>query len=185
MSERAKVTSIEALDAFRASLVLYVSKARPALEEVSSDVQRTRAWLEDEARLRWENEIRKRSRELEQAQQALFSARISKLRDESTLEVMAVQRARRGLEEARDKLRLVKQWTRDYETRVQPLVKQLEQFHSVLGVDLPKAIAHLNEVAKTLEAYTAMRAPSTPAPAAAPSDSPVEAIKPEEERPAA
>jgi hypothetical protein len=185
MSHRAKVTSIEALDAFRAALVLYVNKARPALEEVSSEVQRTRVWLEDEARLRWENEIRKRSRELEQAQQSLFSARISKLRDESTLEVMAVHRARRALDEARDKLRLVKQWTRDYETRVQPLVKQLEQFHSVLGVDLPKAVAHLNEVAKTLEAYTAVRAPASPAPAAATTDRAAEPIQPEEEQPAA
>ena len=48
MPERAHVTSLEALESFRASLILYVSKARPTLEEVSADVVRTRLWLEND-----------------------------------------------------------------------------------------------------------------------------------------
>ena len=50
MAERAQVTSIEALDTFRASLLVYLTKARPVLDEVSADVQRTRNWLEVERR---------------------------------------------------------------------------------------------------------------------------------------
>src|SRR6476660_4654277 len=104
MPQRAQVTAIEALDEFRASLIVYVSKARPALEEVSADVLRTRLWLENEQRTHWENEVRRRNKALEQAQSELFSARLSKLRKESAAEVMAVHRARRLLDEAQSKL---------------------------------------------------------------------------------
>ena len=51
MPDRAHVTSVDALEAFRSSLIVYLSKARPTLEEVSSDVQRMRSWLEGEKRL--------------------------------------------------------------------------------------------------------------------------------------
>ncbi len=77
MPQKAHVTSVEALEAFRSSLIVYVSKARPTLEEVTADVLRTRLWLETEQRTHWEGQVRRRAKELEQAQAALFSARIS------------------------------------------------------------------------------------------------------------
>src|ERR1043166_2671189 len=93
MPQRAQVTAIEALEEFRASLIVYLSKARPTLEEVSADVLRTRLWLENEQRTHWDNQVRRRHKELEQAQAELFSARISNLRKESAAEVMAVHRS--------------------------------------------------------------------------------------------
>lgn len=157
MPERAHVSSVEALDAFRAALVLYISKARPSLEEVSADVQRTRTWLENDQRIYWENQFRKRARDLEQAQQALFGARLSNLREPSAAEVMAVQRAKRALEEAEHKLRVVKQWNRDFDNRVQPMVKQLEKLHTVFSTDLPHAIAELTELARILSEYAEIK----------------------------
>ena len=68
MTQKANVTALDALEAFRADLVLYISKARPTLEEVSADVVRARLWLENEQRTHWENQLRRRTRELEQAQ---------------------------------------------------------------------------------------------------------------------
>src|SRR5271157_2406594 len=123
MAERAYVSSVDALEAFRTNLVLYVSKARPTLEEVSADVLRMRVWLENEQRTHWENQVRRRTRELEEAQQELFSARISNLGEESAVAVMAYHRARRNLDDAHAKLRVLKQWNREFESRVQPLVK--------------------------------------------------------------
>jgi hypothetical protein len=170
MPDKAHVTSVDAIEAFRSALLVYISKARPALEEVSADVLRLRIWLEGEQRVRWEAELRRRMRALEQAQQTLFSSRLSKLRDESPLEVMAVHRAKQAVEEAQHKLKVLKQWNRNFESRVQPLVKQLEKFHSVLSLDLPKAGAHLAQITKSLEAYAevrdlpGMQAPSTTPP---------------------
>src|ERR1041385_62452 len=96
MPERAHVTSLDALESFRASLILYVSKARPTLEEVSADVVRTRLWLQNDQRMHWENQVRRRAKALEQAQEALSSARMSHLREASAAEQMAVHQIGRG-----------------------------------------------------------------------------------------
>lgn len=160
MTEKAHVGSVEALEAFRAVLILYVSKARPALEEVNSDVSRTRQWLQGDQRMHWEGLLRRRSKELEQAQAALSSARVSNLRDSSAAEQMAVARARRGVEEAEGKLKVLKQWNREFDSRVEPLVKQLEKLHTFLAHDLGKAAAYLAQAVQTLSAY-ADAAPGT------------------------
>ena len=64
MPDQAHVTSLEALEKFRATLLTYISKARPALEEVSGDILRTRMWLENDQRTHWEGQMRRRSKEL-------------------------------------------------------------------------------------------------------------------------
>src|SRR2546430_6056173 len=83
MDQQAKVTSVDALENFRASLILFLSKAKPALEEVMHEVVRTRLWVENEQRSFWEREIKTRRRKLEQAQAELFSANISKIQKRS------------------------------------------------------------------------------------------------------
>ena len=160
MPERAHVTSVDALEAFRASLILYVSKARPTVEEVSADVVRTRQWLQNDQRMHWEGQLRRRQKTLEQAQQALLSARMSQLRHESSAELMAVQRAKRAVEEAEGKLKILKQWNREFDSRVDPLVKQLEKLHTVLAHDMGQAAAYLSRAIETLAAYAEIAPPS-------------------------
>ena len=68
MPQKAQVRSIEAIEAFRSHLIVYLSQARPALEEAAAEVTRTRSWLENDQRTHWENQIRRRTKELEQVQ---------------------------------------------------------------------------------------------------------------------
>lgn len=168
MPERAKVRSVDVIDSFRTAMVLYVSRARPVLEEVGGEVLRVRSWLETEQRVHWEGQLKRRLRTLEQAQQNLFSARISALREETAAEVLAVHRAKRAVEEAEIKLRHIKLWLRDFETRVQPLLKQIEKLHTLYANELPKGIAHLGQLVKTLEGYLEMRPAQAGSEAAAP-----------------
>jgi len=170
MPSRAKVGSTEAIEAFRANLIVYISKARPTLEEISSDVLRVRLWVENNQRAHWEGELRRRSRELEQAQQELFSARMSPIQKESSIQYMMVHRAKRAVDEAQAKLRLIRHWTRNFDNRVQPLLKQTEKLHTVLAHDLGKAVADLTQILATLAAYTEVAAPAQlGGPGAAPS----------------
>jgi hypothetical protein len=127
MPVRANVTSVEAIKEFRSSLIVYVSKARPALEEVDAEVLRTKLWLQDTQRPYWEAQVKRRAKVLEEAQQALFSARLGNLRDPdpTSAEMAAVTKAKRALAEAEAKLRITKLWTRDYDNRVEQLAKQL------------------------------------------------------------
>jgi hypothetical protein len=161
MPQKAHVTSLEALESFRAKLIVYVSQARPALDEVSADVARVRQWLENDQRTHWEDQMRRRTKEVEQAQQALFSARLSILRQENSAEQLLLQRAKRALEGADTKLKIVKKWKREYEGRVQPLLKQMEKLHSVLSNDMVKAVAYLTQTISTLAEYAEVhRAPN-------------------------
>lgn len=161
MPEQARVTSLEALQTFRSNLIVYVSQARPLLEEVSAGVLRTHLWLENEQRSRWENQIRKQLKELHQAQQALFSAKLGSLSQGMSAEQLAVHRAKRTLEESETKLKIVKKWDRDYDGRAQPLVKQMEKLHTVLSTDMVQAIAYLTQAINTLSAYAEVKAPGT------------------------
>jgi len=177
MATQAQVTSVEAIEAFRASLILYLSKARPVLEEVGEDVMRTRLWLENEQRINREGLVRRRIKDLEQAQQALFSARIASLREASTAEQEAVHRAKRALASAEDQLAKVKRWDRDFGGQAEPLVKQLEKLRSVLFNDLPHAALTLAQIVKTLDAYAETALPS--AAARLPTVAPAETSPPE------
>jgi hypothetical protein len=161
MAGQAQITSVEAIEAFRADLILFISQARPALEEVSSEVQRTRLWLEDEQRRFWENELRVRGNKLEQAQSELMTARLSDFQDSTALQQMAVRRAKQAVEVAEGKLKALKKWNRDLETRAAPLLKEVEQLQSYLTAEMPKAIAQLYQIVKTLDAYADKTAPVT------------------------
>lgn len=159
MPERAHVTSSEALELFRSNLLIYLSKARPALDEVSAEVTRMRNWLEDEQRAHWENQARRRRREFDEAQQALFSAKLSILSGASSAEQMAVHRTKRALEAAEAKLKVVKQWDRVFDNRVGPLVKQMEKLHTVLAHDMVQAVAFLTRAIDAIEAYRRLALP--------------------------
>jgi hypothetical protein len=164
MATQARVTSIDTLESFRASLILFLSKAHGSLDEVGDEVRRTRNWIQSDRRLHWEGEVRRRKRVLDQAEQELFSARMSVLRKTTTQQQAAVNRAKRALDEAEEKLRNVKTWNRAFDSSADPLVKGMEGFRHFLDQSMPKAISHLVRAQKTLESYA-----ETPAPAAAPS----------------
>ena len=185
VTQGAHVSSVEALEDFRTHLIIYVSKARPALEEVSAEVARLKQWLENDQRIYWESQVRRRAKDLEEAQQALFSSKISNLRKETAAEQNAYHRARRALDEAENKVRRVKAWSREFDGRAQPLVKQMEKLHTLLAHDMVKAIASLGETADLLHRY-AERAgvASQPAGSSPPATEPAAASGDNQEKPA-
>jgi hypothetical protein len=168
MAEQARVTSIDALEEFRASLIVFLTNAHQHLDSVGDDVRRMRGWVQSDQRLHWQGELRRRSRALELAEQELFSAKLSGLRDNLNAPQTAVRRAKAAVEEAEEKLRNVKLWTRNFDHCADPLIKRLESFRQVLDHDMPKAISYLLQAQKTLEEYSD-RTLSAPASAPPPS----------------
>src|ERR1044071_1054511 len=153
MAAPAKITSVEAIESFRASLILYLSKARPVLEEVGAEVMRTRNWVQHDQRLFWENELRLRKRKLEEAQEELFNARLSQFKQSTALQHLKMQRAQGAVKDVETKLAVLKKWDRDMENRTDPLVKQVEQLQGFMATDMVRAVAYLEQVIKTLDAY--------------------------------
>ena len=67
MAEKAQITSVEAIEAFRAKLIVFLGQARPVMDEVGNEMSRARFWLQEEQRRFWEQQLRLRARRLEEA----------------------------------------------------------------------------------------------------------------------
>lgn len=158
MPDRAKVTSLEAIENFRAKLIIYRDKAGRVLDEVSDEVIRTRLWLENDRPAFWENQMRRLRRELEQRQQELFSAQMSGLRDASYMQQQAVQKAKNAIREAEDKMHVVRNWRRQFDHQVAPAGRQVEKFRHTVGHEMGLALAWMNELIKTLTDYAELSA---------------------------
>jgi hypothetical protein len=160
MPQSAKVTSIEAIDAFKASLIVYLEKAGCVLDEVSDDVVRTRIWLQTDRQLHWKNQARQRTRDLAQAEQELLTARLSGMPEAVKARQMAVNKARLALREAEEGLARVKRWMRQFESQVESRAKVVTQLRHSLAHDMRKAVAFLEGAAATLAAYADMAPPA-------------------------
>ena len=62
-------------------------------------------------------------------------------------------KARRNLEEAEEKLRVLKHWRQTFDNRATPLLRQLDPMFFLVGRHLPKGIHSLGEAIKALQAY--------------------------------
>jgi len=170
MAIQARVTSTDALESFRASLIVFINKARVSVADAGDEVRRTRSWLQNDQMLRWEGEIRRRTKALDQAEHELHTAQLAGNHESAVMSRRAaLNRTKQALAEAEEKLRHVKKWNQNYDNRTDPVVKKLESFRQFIVDDLPKAVAYLRNVQKALDAYADTNAPAAGSgPAAAP-----------------
>jgi len=172
MSEQAKVSSIDALEAFRSDLIQYMEKSRVALEDAEGEVRRTRTWLDVDRAGYWTRQLKQRTQRLDQAEAELYNVNLTSPRDSHTVQKMAVARAQRDIHEAEEKLRKLKHWRQTFDNRVTPLLRQMDPMLFIVGQHLPKGMHALTGMIQTLQAY-AEKFPGTqpPQPAA---ESPLE-----------
>ena len=184
MAEQVKVTSLDALETFRSRMIVFLTKAKRAVDEAVDDTRRTRNWLHGEQKVFWETQWRKRRKAYDQAQQELISARFSEFNDSPSLQQAAVRKTKAALDEAEEKLRKVKAWSRDYDRASEPMVKKFEGIKHYLEHDIPKAIALLTQIQRTLEAYSETYAPdNAPSAAVGGESAPAETPSPNPEPP--
>jgi len=165
MANQAKVTSTAALDSFRSSLILFRGKARKSVDEVTEEVRRTRMWLQHDQKTAWEGEFRRRNKALQQAEQELSTARLNTHNESALMARQAtVTKIRRSIAEAEDKIRRLKGWNQNYDSRADPLAKRLDTLRQYLETDLPKAIGYLTNAQKILEDYASGPGPAPESP---------------------
>lgn len=156
MDRQAHVTSVDALAAFRSSLVIYISSGGNALDEVRDEVRRMRTWLQIDQRAFWEGKLKRLRKQLEQAESELFTSRLSAMTSHSAARQMAVTRLRRQVRETEERARVVKKWIRNFDSLVEPLLKKLDSMQHYFKSDLPKAVAYLAQTERTLDDYARM-----------------------------
>jgi hypothetical protein len=168
MPAQAKVSSTDALDAFRSSLIIYLERARHILDDVQHDVLRTRMWLQHDQQPHWKKQIRLRGHELAQAEQELLTARLSEQGEAVRDRRRAVERARTRLGEAESALERVQRWLRQYDHEIDPHSRSTNPLRQLLDHNLVKAVALLSQTTRVLADYAVVspdHGPDQPVPA--------------------
>ncbi len=174
MADHVHIRSVDEIDRFRAHLLTFLSGARATVEEAAVEVARQQSWLDLDRRKHWEGEAWRRQRKLEEARQTLFQESIATQRGPASFHQMQVHRAERALDEAQERLKHIRFWSRNFENRSLPMVRQVEQLHTVLTVDMAHAVNFLNQALAALDAYSDRRSFTSPSSSSKPTPETVE-----------
>ena len=153
MANQAKVGSLDSIKSFRTSLVIFIERMTNALDDVGDEVKRTRNWILDEQVNYWRSMKRQWEKKLDQAEQELYSTRLSTMHNTNTEAQMNVRRATQKVDEIDGKIRTVQKWARDYDSIVEPLARRLDTYRDLLSTKYPKAIFQIDKTIETLESY--------------------------------
>jgi hypothetical protein len=163
MSGSAKVESIDAIKALRRTLFKFAEAANVALSDAESDLTRTHMWIETEMVTHWTGQIRKRAELVSRCEEAV---RMKKLfvdsagrRSSAIDEIKALEKAKRALEVAHQKLANCKSWKRKLEKEIQTYRGTVQRFATTVQADLPVVAAKLNNAIIQLERYVSMGVP--------------------------
>ena len=158
MAASANVASIEAIENFRSSLIIFLEKARQSILEAMEEVGRMRGWVQGDQKAHWIQQAKLRERRLKEAEAELYSAKLSTFAQDNNRLKQNVRKCAGALDEAMEKLRVIKLWSRDYDSKIGPLAKRLESFQYLLEQEMPQAVANLNGALKALAEYAEITA---------------------------
>jgi len=175
MSQGAKIRSFDALRDFRVALAKFGHSTSQALAVVDVEIRRTLDWLGHDQLKYWQHEVRRREELVNDARNELSRCLISTTAGGTqaacTEQKVALAKARKRLDEAREKVETVKRWTQIVEQEVADYRGPSQQLTMLVDGGLPPALAQLERKLIALEQYAAeMAAPSEPAPVASSSE---------------
>ncbi len=165
MSRQVRVESLEALQQLREGLWKFEQAARAAITEAHSDFLRTRRWVEADQMEYWQRELRLRTRQLEQAREAVRQKTLYKTPTGHTAsaveEKQALAAAQRRVEEAQQKIRACQQWRMRLERQAPVFRGALNALSEVNEATIPTAVARLDRMMRAVEAYLAEQPPAS------------------------
>jgi hypothetical protein len=160
MSTPANVQSIEAIDAVRNALAMFVAQVADALTELEAEMRRTKEWLEHDRPRFWRNQVRIAIDQEHEAQQALHRCLMFPIADERPScyeERQALKGAKARLAYCQEKEEKIRRWQRavqhelfEYDGRISQLVRLVE-------VEVPQSIGVLHRIVRHLEDYRSIR----------------------------
>ena len=157
MATGAKVHDTEAIRLFRAALVKFTENVSIALVDGEHEVTRKINWLQSEADQFWQAQVRKWQEEVSRAIDAVRQKRIFKDslgRQQSTVdEEKHLKICRLRLDEAETKLKNTRRWARDLQREHLLLRGGIQRLATMASADLPQALAVLDRVTASLQAY--------------------------------
>ncbi|HQU45544.1 MAG TPA: hypothetical protein PK867_22215 [Pirellulales bacterium] len=147
---------------FRAALANFADEARESQAVNDMSVRRGIDWFQNDLLKQWQSELRKREEAVTDARGEYERCRMQSFGDrvpDCTDQKVALKKAQLRLEEAQDKLKAVKKWSRVLEEEMQDYQGQSQQLADMLAGEMPKAMAEMDRLLSALEAYIGVAAP--------------------------
>lgn len=165
MGETAKISSIDALKSFRASLIIFRDVCRQGLAGAESEMLRAIKWLRNDQVGYWRAEQIKRAEKLRQAKSDLAQKKLYKTpvggRYSYIDEEKALAKAKARMEEADEKYENCRRWAKKLEDERALFKGQLQRLSYVVDLGIPKAVAYLDHLLDTLDAYLHAQMPKS------------------------
>ncbi len=165
MSAAANVQSLEAIREFRGALQQFGEQATDGLDSIHAQIHRVNDWLQHERPAYWQQQIRRGYDQLAEARTSLEQCRMRTVgghRPACLEEKQAVARAKARLEQAQEKLKVVRHWQRLVEEEASEFRGRCSQLDSLLQRDLPRMRGLLDRILASLASYVTIRSPETP-----------------------
>ena len=162
MNGAANVHSIPMLRDFRAALATFGDEARESQAVNDMTVKRSIDWFQNDLPKYWQTEIRKREEAVTNARGEYERCRMQSFGDrvpDCTDQKVALKKAQVRLEDAQEKLKATKKWSRVLEEELQDYQAMSQQLADMLAGELPKAMADMDRLLSALEAYLGVAAP--------------------------
>lgn len=159
MPGEANISDVAALDEFRRALIRFREEVGVAIAEADSEVKSTFIWLERDRLLHWRRAVPRLEEELTSAKTALFRKEMQTMgtgqRPSTIDEKKLVERSRRRVDDARERLESTRRWLATLERDVSLFKGAMSPVASLVDRDLPDAILRLRNMSLALEAYLA------------------------------
>jgi hypothetical protein len=159
LAGEANITDISALEEFRRALIRFREEIGVAIAEADSEIKSTFIWLERDRVLHWRRAVPRFEEELTSAKSALFRKEMQTMgtgqRPSTIDEKKAVERLKRKVEDARERLEFSRRWLVTLDRDVSLFKGAISPIAAIYDRDLPDAILRLRNMTLALEAYLA------------------------------
>ena len=159
MAGEAHISDVAALEEFRRALIRFREELGVAIAEADSEIKSIFIWLERDRMLHWRRAVPRFEEELTSAKTALFRKEMQTMgtgqRPSTIDEKKAVERMKRRVEDARERLELTRRSLVTLERNVSLYKGAMAPVQVLYDRELPDAILRLRNMTLALEAYLA------------------------------
>ncbi|MEI7877238.1 MAG: hypothetical protein WCI96_04855 [Planctomycetota bacterium] len=159
MGSEANISDVAALEDFRRALIRFREDMGIAIAEADSEIKSTFIWLERDRVLHWRRAVPRLEEELTSAKLAVLRKEMQTMgtgqRPSTIDERKTVDRMKRKVEGARDRLECTRRWIGTLQRDISLFKGAMSPVSSLIDRDMPDAIIRLRNMTLALEAYLA------------------------------
>jgi hypothetical protein len=160
----ANVRDIDIIRDFRAKLIRFAEEVQAALRTMQMETHKAFEWIEQDRPHYWTIEMRKAFDLVASTRTALTTCQMRTVagrRSSCIEEKVAYDKAKRRLQQTQEQMEKLKRWAVKIHHEADEFRGRMSALQRLLDVDIPQALAFLDNSATILEGYAEIARPQT------------------------